>query len=400
MRHRRVSVPAVVAVVLFLMLPARALLAQGYIAVFPQFAIGGGWSNDLFIDNQGSASSVVDLSFYGDSGDLLTVDCTLGVGSSFSFTLNGGNTKVVRVSPGAELKTGYVVLSLPSGASVRASEVFRYSQNGVVLSSLGVAQQFALTSFSFPAEVDLARGVNTGVAIANGSFDTTGAAAQSCIVSLVRSDGTLQDTAIVSLGSGEHVSRYLNANSLFPGLDNFSGTVSVSAARPIGLVALRQDQSVFATVSIDAGPILAPFLLGSAAVAEVEPNSTRGQAQRISPPVVMSGNISIAGDVDYFQFTGKQGDVVTALVSTASLGSALDSVLYLLNSDGTTFTSNDENGLFFQSDSFLQAVLPSDGTYYLAVTDYSSRGGVNGTYRLHVQLMTPRAASASAARAH
>jgi len=42
--------------------------------------------------------------------------------------------------------------------------------------------------------------------------------------------------------------------------------------------------------------------------------------------------------------------------------------------------------------------LPSDGTYYLAVTDYSSRGGVNGTYRLHVQLMTPRAAGSPAAR--
>ncbi|PYV11456.1 MAG: hypothetical protein DMG07_19185, partial [Acidobacteria bacterium] len=157
-------------------------------------------------------------------------------------------------------------------------------------------------------------------------------------------------------------------------------------------------QAVFATVSIDAGPILAPFLVGSAAVAEVESNSTRSQAQRISPPVVISGNISFAGDVDYFQFTANQGDVVTALVSTASLGSALDSVLYLLNSEGTTLAYNDENGLFYQSDSFLQAVLPSDGTYYLVVTDYSSRGGVNGTYRLHVQLQKPRAPSVSAAR--
>ena len=45
-----------------------------------------------------------------------------------------------------------------------------------------------------------------------------------------------------------------------------------------------------------------------------------------------------------------------------------------------------------------QAVLPSDGTYYLVVTDYSSRGGVNGTYRLHVQPQKPRAPSVSAAR--
>jgi hypothetical protein len=142
---------------------------------------------------------------------------------------------------------------------------------------------------------------------------------------------------------------------------------------------------------VDAGPILAPFLLSTAAINEVEPNTTSAQAQRINPPVVVAGNISVAGDIDYFQFTGTKGDVVTALVSTTNLNSALDSVLYLLNSDGRTILAqNDEEGLFFTSDSFVQAVLPADGTYYLAVTDYSSRGGVNGTYRLHVQFLKPR----------
>jgi hypothetical protein len=90
-----------------------------------------------------------------------------------------------------------------------------------------------------------------------------------------------------------------------------------------------------------------------------------------------------------FQFSGRQGDAVTALVSTASLGSGLDSVLYLLNSDGTVFAGNDDNGLFFQSDSFIQAVLPADGTYYLVVTDAQGRGSANGYYRLHVQFLTP-----------
>ncbi len=393
MRHRRVSGSQMMTVVFCLLLASSTLFAQtnNVVSVFPQFASGGGWSSDIFIDNQGISAAIVDVSLYGDNGDLLTVDSTVGVGSTFSISLSGGNTKVIRVSSSGTLKTGYVVLSFLNGASVRASEVFRYQQNDVVISSLGVAQQFALTSFSFPAEVDLAKRINTAVAIANGSFDSAGSAAQSCVVNLINSDGTLQGTATVSLSSGAHVSKYLNEAGLFPGLDAFSGTVSVSAARPFGLVALRQDQAVFATVSVDPGPILAPFLLTTAAIQEVEPNSSRAQAQRINGAVVIAGNISVAGDVDYFQFAGKQGDVVTALASTASLNSALDPVLFLLNSDGTILAQNDENGLFFQSDSFIQAVLPAEDAYYLAVTDYAGRGGANGTYRLHVQFLTPPA---------
>lgn len=391
MRHHRVSAAQAVPVVFFLLFASQTLYAQRVISVFPQFASGGGWSSDIFINNQGESAAVVDVSFFGDSGDALSVDSTLGVGSTFSFSLNGGNTKAVRVSSTGVLRTGYVVLSFPNGASVRASEVFRYEQNGVVITTLGVAQQFALTTFSFPAEVDVARGINTGIAIANGTFDTTASTAQRCVVNLVKSDGTLQGTTTVSLGTGGHISAYLNATSLFPGLDGFSGSVSVSAARPFGLVALRQDQAVFGTVSVDTGPILTPFLLTTTPVSEVEPNSTRTAAQTISGTTVVAGNISVNGDVDYFQFTGKSGDVVTVVVSTANLNSALDSLLFLLNPDGTVLAENDENGLFFQSDSFLQAALPADGTYYLAVTDYQSRGGFNGTYRMHVQLLTPTA---------
>jgi hypothetical protein len=391
MRNHRVSAAQAVPVVFFLLFASQTLYAQRVISVFPQFASGGGWSSDIFIDNQGESAATVDVTFIGDDGQSMSVDSTLGVGSTFSFNLNGGNTKAVRVASTGALRTGYVVLSFPNGASVRASEVFRYQQNGVVISSLGVAQQFALTTFSFPAEIDVARGVNTGIAIANGTFSTTASTAQRCVVNLVKSDGTLQGTTTVSLEKDAHISAYLNAASLFPGLDGFSGTVIVSAARPFGLVALRQDQSVFGTVAVDGGPLLTPFLLTTTPVAELEQNNSRATAQTIAGTTMITGTIAFNGDVDYFQLTGKLGDVVTVVVSTANLNSALDSLLFLLNSDGSVLAENDENGLFFQHDSFLQAALPADGTFYLAVTDYSSGGGFNGTYRMHVQLLTPPA---------
>src|SRR5262245_8307071 len=107
MHYRRISAGPVIGAAAFLLLACSSARAQSFVSTFPQFASGGGWASDFFISNQGGTSAVVDISFYGDDGAALTVDCTLGVGSSFSITLGGGGTKAVRVTSTAELKTGY-----------------------------------------------------------------------------------------------------------------------------------------------------------------------------------------------------------------------------------------------------------------------------------------------------
>jgi Bacterial pre-peptidase C-terminal domain/IPT/TIG domain len=204
-------------------------------------------------------------------------------------------------------------------------------------------------------------------------------------VNLIRNDGTIQSTAVVNLPAGGHLAQFLNESSLFPGLDNFNGTVSVSAATRIGLVALRQDQSVYGTVAVDEGPVLAPFYLSTGPISESEPNDSTGLAFLLSGPNIITGSIGGAGDIDYFKFSGRQGDIVTALLDTQSTSSRLDSVLRLEKADGTIITENDQNGLIWQNDSFIQAVLPADGTYYLRVSDYWGDGGSTYTYRLHVR---------------
>jgi hypothetical protein len=47
---------------------------------------------------------------------------------------------------------------------------------------------------------------------------------------------------------------------------------------------------------------------------------------------------------------------------------------------------NDENGLYGQGDSFIQAVLPADGKYYIVLFDYFAGYGASYTYRLHITL--------------
>jgi hypothetical protein len=250
---------------------------------------------------------------------------------------------------------------------------------------LGVPQQFPFNHFTFPVEVDSSRGVGTGVALANPTLDS-GSAAQTILVNLIRNDGTLQKTAQINLGQGEHRSLYVNESLLFSGLDNFVGTVSLSAANPFSVVALRQDKQAFGATATETGPVLGPFAVNAAAVAETEPNNSPAQAQTLSGNSLITGNIESAGDTDYYGFTGHRGDVVSVIVDTQGLNSELDSVVNLEKSDGTLVFQNDQNGLFAQNDSFLQAVLPEDDAYYVSVSDYFNSGGGGYAYHLHFRL--------------
>jgi hypothetical protein len=392
MRHvlfpsSRINSAAFILLFLFSGLNAQS---QNLTTIFPQFASGGGWSSDIFIRNQGVTAPIVLVSIFNDDGTPLTVDSTLGVGSVFSFSLNVGSTQAIRANAAGVRKTGYVVISFPPGAFIAASEIFRYTQDGTVTTECGVPQQYPFTTFTFSAEVDSLHGVDTGLAIANSG------GAQSFAVTLIRNDSSIQSTTTVFLPQGGHIAEYLE--SVFPGLDGFSGVVQVSAALPFGLVALRQDQTIFATVSIDNGPLLGPFFLNTNVTAAITPNYTAAQANTIFSPTVVGG--TILNGPAYFKFTGRQGDVVTVQLSTAGLSSALDSIVYLLGTDGTTVLGfNDDNGLFVQSgsysqpqsDSFLQAVLPSDGAFYIVVSDANVQGRTNNYYRLHFQLVTPAA---------
>src|SRR5262249_39458417 len=148
-----------------------------------------------------------------------------------------------------------------------------------------------------------------------------------------------------------HVSTYLD--QVFPRLDNFSGVVMVSAASPFGVVALRQDQAVFGTVSVDNGPLLGTYFLASTPIAEIEPNNSSSQANALSSPSIIAASIRAAPY--YFRFTGKQGYGVNALVSTPGLTSTLHTQVFLVGTDGTpVLGSNDDNGLFFQGNSVVQ----------------------------------------------
>jgi len=372
--------------------------------VFPQLAVGGGWSCDFFINNQGFGTITgVKLSIFNEAGAALVVTSNGATQSSFQFNLAPGETKIIKITGGANAAVGYAeLIANPWDAPIRATMVIRAATAGGQTSTqLGIPEQYIFGHYSFAAEVNVAGGVDTGFALVNPKLDFSSTLPIDLVVSIVKTDGTVQGIKTVSLDAGEHIAHFLGgASGLFPGLDNFSGTVSVSGPDHFGLVALRLETGTVGTVSVNEGAILAPYFLNQQAVQETEANDSVATAQQLPTlPTIVTGVMSTKDDIDHFKFTGQAGQVVNVLVELPS-GSELDSEVYLLDSNSAVIALNDQNGLGgpFSAEillpeyngSYMTCILPANGTYYLKLWDYFGEfGGATFTYRMHVSVSTP-----------
>ncbi len=369
---------------------AAPAFAQRY-TVFPQFASGGGWSSVLFFTNQGIEKvSSVTVSFLGDYGDPLPVASNLGSSSQFVFDLNPGTSQKIEITPPADLVTGYVLVEYPSySAPVRGSLVYRYESGGTVQVEVGVAQQEQGNHYSFPVEVNSSKNINTAIALIN-PMDFNDGVDETVVVTLINPDGSIHALTTVPMEAGLHISQYIDQDGLFPGLDNFTGTISISSPLGLGVLALRQDKQAFGAISTDTGPILGPFAVNAAATKENEPNNNTANAQSVASATLISGTISTSSDADVYKIQGNAGDILSVICTTQGLTSDLDSYLVVRDSAQNLIAQNDDNGLTPQlypsMDAFIQLELPADGAYYITVTDTSGNGGSTYTYKLHVRL--------------
>lgn len=144
-------------------------------------------------------------------------------------------------------------------------------------------------------------------------------------------------------------------------------------------------------------PPLQPRALSPAATmtqtVEIEPNGTAATATPIVGPnvKVRQANLFPNGDIDFYSFTATAGDRVYAGTMTSfSAGSSTDSQLTLLASDGTTVIEfDDDNGSFAGlSSSIAGAIIPTTGTYYLKVNDFTPGTASERPYDLYVQVQT------------
>jgi hypothetical protein len=128
---------------------------------------------------------------------------------------------------------------------------------------------------------------------------------------------------------------------------------------------------------------------------EKEPNDGPKNAQKITLPAILNGQINRTGDWDVFSFSGHTGEEIVAEVIARRLGSPLDSVLRVTDSSGRQLSFNDDfedKGAGMEThhaDSLISMKLPSDGTYFLYLGDAQSKGGTDYAYRLRISSPRP-----------
>jgi hypothetical protein len=151
--------------------------------------------------------------------------------------------------------------------------------------------------------------------------------------------------------------------------------LTVERLVPVGLYAMR------VATNDGVSPLLLFGVDAFPNIAEVEDNSTFDRAQKVSTPVVITGQCA-GGDVDYFQFTAKKGQRLVIETECARLGSGVmpqlrvtDSHKRFLAADDTQAVSGDCRVLF---------TAPADGDYVVEFSDSRYRGGNPPDYRLKI----------------
>jgi hypothetical protein len=128
------------------------------------------------------------------------------------------------------------------------------------------------------------------------------------------------------------------------------------------------------------GTRLRPFLVGDLPeFIETEPNSRPELAERVSLPVVINGQIAGERDEDYYVFSVKEGAVVICDVLAARIGSPLEPVVVITDTQGRRIETQE---LRIGTDPVLSFRAPKTGDYRLHVANLSFYGGPAYVYRI------------------
>lgn len=121
---------------------------------------------------------------------------------------------------------------------------------------------------------------------------------------------------------------------------------------------------------------------------QIEEQEKKSENNTLEAAEALAGNITVLGkitteDVDHYVIQCKKGDKISAEVEAMRLGrSMFDPYVAILDDQGKLLTRADDTALFLQ-DTFVTAIAPKDGRYYIQVRETSFLGR-NDQYRLHV----------------
>jgi hypothetical protein len=102
--------------------------------------------------------------------------------------------------------------------------------------------------------------------------------------------------------------------------------------------------------------------------------------------VVINGIVNEGGHLDFYRFTAKQNQVWNFKCEGRSIGSSIDPVINIYNSQKQVITGNDDSA---GPDSFLRFQVPADGDYFVMVRDHMNRMRPDFIYRLEISPAKP-----------
>lgn len=112
---------------------------------------------------------------------------------------------------------------------------------------------------------------------------------------------------------------------------------------------------------------------------DTEPNNAPDAAQTVKLPASLGGRVEAPGDVDCYRFEAKKGQHLVFDIFAERLGSPLDPVLVIQDSNGRELPHADA---YHGGDPMAVFDAPADGTYTLLVRDIQYRGGGDYAYRV------------------
>jgi hypothetical protein len=121
-------------------------------------------------------------------------------------------------------------------------------------------------------------------------------------------------------------------------------------------------------------------------VMETEPNDEFENATVAELPLAFNGRIEKEADVDFFKFAAKQGQVWEIECYARRIGSPVDPVVNIYNSDKGHLAGNDDAR---GQDAYFRWQAPADGDYYLRINDHLGQAGDTYVYRVEMTPVAP-----------
>ena len=270
------------------------------------------------------------LDFYDDDGNPMTLTMSGVSASSFPITLAHGETKTFATAGNGQLKVGWARLSSDQPLAATCSFSIR-DPAGEVFADVGVDESLFAKKFMLFA--DTKGDADTGVAVLNP--DTTTSLALH--LELINTSGAKVASTDFTLPPRGHRARFISELfSTTNGIQEFEGSLVISADRPFGGVTLRTVGPIMTSV-----PMVMESRPGEGSTRLVFPQIANGQA----------GGIKCLTSILVFNNTTKPAQVTLdflhsdgSALQVAIAGQTKSSFAFALNAGGVRRLMTDGTG--------------------------------------------------------